>query len=78
MRGCGPARRLTLFLRGKRVSRKTRPDSLPCGFPALRRRFAGGQKLVALGQLPALFAKRPLRSGYVTGEVKSLKSFAVQ
>ena len=37
------------------------------GFPALRGRMADGQKLAALEQLPVCIAKRPLRSGGVTG-----------
>jgi hypothetical protein len=60
--------RPTLFTRQKRVGRKRRPNSLPFGYPALRRRFTGGQKLAALKHFPACFAKRPLRSGFVTGE----------
>jgi len=47
-----------------------RPRATPYSFSA---RQKSKQKLAAFGQLPALFAKRPLRSSGVTGEVMAHK-----
>jgi len=61
--GRGPRRRLTLLLRDKRVSRKTRPGTWPFGFPAHHQFPSRSQNSAAPQTFLAYSAGNRLRSG---------------
>ncbi len=54
------------FVRHKRVSRKSRPNSLPCGFPLFRYPLQLRKKLATLRHFSSKPCKAPLHAGCVT------------
>jgi hypothetical protein len=66
-RGCAPARRLTLLIRLKRVSRKARPFPCPPAAGVLRYATVGRAEKIRCAQSSACFARRLLHSGCVIG-----------
>ena len=67
-RGCAPARRLTLLIRLKRVSRKARPFPCPPAAGTLSYVTVRRAEKIRYAQSSACFARRLLRSGVVKGE----------